>query len=290
MLEPFFQALRNLARRKVTPSPNNSAQWQQTAPAIRQSSLFSATVDKARALQAYKDLMQDWMEGAVEEVDGPNGKATAYKVGGQADFIEKAREFFVKEGLATPEDFKDQSISNIVGSERLKLVFNTNIQQAQRLAIWQSYVSDPVFINDFPAAQFLRSPGATDPRPRHVAAEGDIRRWDDFDYWLYQNSSEIGGFDVPWGPFGFNSYMYQKPIGRKQAEKLGLVRKGEIIRPISGAKWGATLPEKLVKPAQANVKKLSKELSDKLRAELRAKLGNAIIDKDGKISLDVVRR
>lgn len=290
MLEPFFEALRNLARRKVTPSPNTSAQWQQTAPAIRQSALFSATVDKARALQAYKDLMQDWMEGAVEEVDGPYGKATAYKVGGQADFIEKAREFFVKEGLATPEDFKDDSISNIVGSERLKLVFNTNIQQAQRLAIWQGYVSDPVFINDFPAAQFLRSPGATDPRPRHVAAEGEIRRWDDFDYWLYQNSSEIGGFDVPWGPFGFNSYMYQKPIGRKQAEKLGLVRKGEIIQPISGARWGATLPEKLVKPAQVNVKKLSKELSDKLRAELRAKLGNAIIDKDGKISLDVVRR
>jgi hypothetical protein len=287
MLEPFFQALRNLSARVVTPSRNTSAQWQATAPVIRQMSFFSATVDKARTLQAYKDMIQSWIEGATEEIDGPFGKATVYKTGGQADFIEQAREFAVKQGLASPEDFKDKRISNIVGSERLKLVFNTNIQQAQRLAIWQSNVSDEDRINSYPAAQFLRSPGATTPRPRHVAAEGEIRRWDDFAFWTYQNSSEIGGFDVPWGPFGFNSYMYQQLVNRKTAERLGLVRPGERIRPINGARWGATLPEKLARSAKAETKKFGPEVKAKLYADLRAQFGDRVFAPDG--SLDLAR-
>jgi len=291
MLEPFFQALRNLASRVITPSRNTSAQWQATAPVIRQMSFFSATVDKARTLQAYKDLIQNWIEGATEEIEGPYGKATVYKTGGQADFIEQAREFAVRQGFATPEDFKDKRISNIVGSERLKLVFNTNIQQAQRLAIWQSNVSDEDRINRYPAAQFLRSPGATTPRPRHVAAEGEIRRWDDFAFWTYQNSSEIGGFDVPWGPFGFNSYMYQQPVNRKTAERLGLVRPGERIRAINGARWGATLPEKLANGSKAEIKKLSPEIKAKLKADLRAQFGDLIFDADGSLNLlAVVKR
>lgn len=284
MLAPFFDAIANLVRRKLFPSALNSAQWQQVAPAIRQVSFFSATVDKMRVLAEYRQMLLDWSENSVEEVDGPYGKQIAYKVGNQADFVRQGRELLVREGLATAEDFGDDRLSNIASAERLKLVFNTNIQQAQQLATWQRKVSNPTYINAYPAARFVRTPGATDPRPRHVAAEGQVRRWDDFEFWLYQNAADIGGFEVPWGPFGFNSYMLQEPVKRKEAERLGLVKPGEIVKPIDGSRWGAPA-DKLKQSAQANIRKIPLEISAQGQAELKAQFGPDFINKDGKISL-----
>lgn len=284
MLDAFFDSLANLASRVLTPSSFNSAQWKAVAPAIRQVSFFSATVEKMRVLAGYKRMLTDWIEGAVEEVDGPYGKATAYKVGSQADFVLQSRELLIKEGLATPEDFKDERLSNIGSSERLKLVFNTNIQQAQQLATWQSQVSDPAYINQFPAARFIRTPGVTTPRPRHIAAENQVRRWDDFEFWLYQNAADIGGFEVPWGPWGFNSYMLQEPVKRKEAERLGLVKPGEIVKPINGSRWGAPA-DKLKDGTKANIKAIPLEISAQGQAELKAQFGADFINDKGKISL-----
>jgi hypothetical protein len=284
MLDAFFQSLANLSRKVLTPSSFNSAQWKAVAPAIRQVSFFSATVDKMRVLAAYKRMLTDWIEGATEEVQGPYGQATAYKVGSQADFVLQSRELLMKEGLASPEDFKDERLSNIGSSERLKLVFNTNIQQAQQLATWQRKVSNPDYINQFPAARFIRTPGVTSPRPRHIAAENEVRRWDDFEFWLFQNAADIGGFEVPWGPWGFNSYMLQEPVKRKEAERLGLVKPGEIVKPIDGSRWGAPA-DKLKKGTKANIKAIPLEISAQGQAELKAQFGSDFINDNGKISL-----
>ena len=284
MLDAFFQSLANLSRRVLTPSSFNSAQWKAVAPAIRQVSFFSATVDKMRVLAAYKRMLTDWIEGATEEVQGPYGQATAYKVGSQADFVLQSRELLIKEGLASPEDFKDERLSNIGSSERLKLVFNTNIQQAQQLATWQRKVSNPDYINQFPAARFIRTPGVTSPRPRHIAAENEVRRWDDFEFWLFQNAADIGGFEVPWGPWGFNSYMLQEPVKRKEAERLGLVKPGEIVKPIDGSRWGAPA-DKLKDGTKANIKAIPLEISAQGQAELKAQFGSDFINDNGKISL-----
>ena len=288
MLDAFLQAIARLRLKRLFPSPANSQQWQQVAPAIRQVSFFSATVDKMRVLAGYRQMLLDWSENTVEEVDGPYGKQTAYKVGGQADFIKQARQLLVREGLATPEDFGDDTLKNVAGSERLKLVFNTNIRQSQDFANWHRKTSDPTLINAFPAARFVRTPGATEPRPRHVAAEGQVRRWDDFEFWLYQNAADIGGFEVPWGPFGFNSYMFQEAVPRKEAERLKLVKPGEIIKPIDGSRWGAPA-DNLKRTAQANIKKIPLEISAQGQAELRAQFGPDFINKDGKISLEAFK-
>jgi hypothetical protein len=284
MLDAFFQSLANLSRRVLTTSSFNSAQWKAVAPAIRQVSFFSATVDKMRVLAAYKRMLTDWIEGATEEVNGPYGQATAYKVGSQADFVLQSRELLIKEGLASPEDFKDERLSNIGSSERLKLVFNTNIQQAQQLATWQRKVSNPDYINQFPAARFIRTPGVTSPRPRHIAAENEVRRWDDFEFWLFQNAADIGGFEVPWGPWGFNSYMLQEPVKRKEAERLGLVKPGEIVKPIDGSRWGEPA-DKLKDGTKANIKTIPLEISAQGQAELKAQFGSDFINDNGKISL-----
>lgn len=289
MLDAFLEALANIARRKITPSAFNSAQWRATAPAIRQVSFFSATVDKVRALAGYKRMLMDWSQAATEEIEGPYGKATVYRVGGQADFIEQARTYLQKEGLDDGISPLSNEITNIAGAERLKLVFNTNIQQANQLATWQSHVQDADYLNRNPAARFVRMPGATTTRPRHVEAEGQVRRWDDFTFWLYQNAPEIGGFGVPWGPWGFNSYMTQEPVKRAEAERLGLVRPGEILRPIDARRWGIAPSQKMLNHAKANLRDIPPTIRKEGIKELRDQLGADIVDDNGKLSLQAFR-
>jgi len=286
MLTAFFAALTELFARKPIASPMTSREWQAVAPVIRQRSFFSATIDKVRVLTTYQRTIADWMEGAVEEVDGPFGKQTAYKIGGAADFRQQASEYLVREGLVTPEELGDKSMRNIASTQRLDLVFNTNIEQAQTLATWKSQTQDPDYINRFPAARFVRRPGATIKRPRHVAAENEVHRWDDFAFWLFQNAEDIGGFGVPWGPFGFNSYMVQQPVGRKEAERLGLVRPGEVIRPVNAATFGITPAEALSVNVKANLNTAPDAIQLQARAELRAQFGDSIFGPDGNPSLE----
>ena len=290
MLEPFLEAIRNLARRKLLPTTLNSAQLSQLAPAIRQRSFFSATVANAKVLAKYKRMLLDQMEGATEEVVSPSGvRSIAYKETSLAKFKERARDFLVQEGLASEADFKNDSIKNLASSSRLQLIYNTNIEQANELANFIRRVSDPVLINRFPAARFVRRPGAIIKRPRHVEAEGEVRRWDDFDFWLFQNAADIGGFGVPWGPFGFNSYMTQKPVQRAEAERLGLVQPGERVMPPDLNRFGVTLPQKLKQGVKARLDDVPDDIARAARKRLAERLGPQAIDKDGNVTLETAR-
>ncbi len=290
MLEPFLEAIRNLARRKLLPTTLNSAQLSQLAPAIRQRSFFSATVANAKVLAKYKRMLLDQMEGATEEVVSPSGvRSIAYKETSLAKFKERARDFLVQEGLASEADFKNDSIKNLASSSRLQLIYNTNIQQANELANYLQSVSDPLIINAWPAARFFRRPGAIIKRQRHVEAEGEVRRWDDFDFWLFQNAEDIGGFGVPWGPFGFNSYMIQQPVKRAEAERLGLVQPGERVMPPDLNRFGVTLPQKFKQGVKSSFEDVPKDIADAARKRLIDRLGPGAVDTDGNPTLETAR-
>lgn len=290
MIQQFIDAIKSLASKKVLPSEMSSRDWQAVAPAIRQKAFFSATVASAGVLSRFRSMLLDWQSGAVDQVMSPAGvQTTAYKVGNLADFREKSGRFLVSEGLATKEDFADDSMTNIVGASRLKLIFNTNIEQAQTFANWQRIVGDPALLNAFPAARFVRRPGAIIKRPRHVAAEGEVRRLDDFSFWLFQNGADIGGFQVPWGPYGFNSYMVQEFISRREAIRLGVIVDGQRINPPNVTMFG-------VKPAQAMMSGVTAEMKDvpddialQARQRLVDRFGPMVLKSDGSVSLDFLR-
>jgi hypothetical protein len=215
---------------------------------------------------------------------------TVYKVNGLAEFRERAGTLLVSEGLATPADFANTRIDNVVSNARLQLIFTTNTEQAQTFADWQMRVTDPAILNQWPAARFFRRPGATTFRDRHVAAEGQVRRYDDFEFWLFQNAADIGGFEVPWGPFGFNSYMTQQPVSRKEAEALGLVRKGEVLVPPDLTRFGVSLPARLNSGVEATVEDLPPDLRREAIETVTARLGPNALTPDGKLTLDALRR
>ena len=288
----FLDALRALLRRKAAPSTFNSADWQAMGPAIRQRSFFSATINSAKVLNRMRNMLLDWQAGAVDTVTNPTTGAeeTVYRVGGLAEFRERAGTLLVSEGLATPADFADTRIQNVVSNARLQLVFTTNTEQAQTFADWSMRVMNPRTLNRWPAARFERRPGAVTPRDRHVAAEGEVRRYDDFEFWLFQNAADIGGFEVPWGPFGFNSYMRQEPVRRDEAERLGLVRPGEVLVPPDLTRFGVSLPARLNSGVEATVDDLPPDLRREAINAVTARLGPNALDANGNITLDALKR
>ena len=288
----YLDALRALLRRKAAPSTFNSADWQAMGPAIRQRSFFSATINSAKVLNRMRNMLLDWQAGAVDTVTNPTTGAeeTVYRVGGLAEFRERAGTLLVSEGLATPSDFADTRIQNVVSNARLQLVFTTNTEQAQTFADWQMRVMNPRTLNRWPAARFERRPGAVTSRDRHVAAEGEVRRYDDFEFWLFQNAADIGGFEVPWGPFGFNSYMRQEPVRRDEAERLGLVRPGEVLVPPDLTRFGVSLPARLNSGVEATVDDLPPDLRREAIDRVTARLGPNAVDANGNITLDALKR
>lgn len=288
----YLDALRALLRRKAAPSTFKSADWQAVGPAIRQRSFFSATVNSAKVLNRMRNMLLDWQAGTTETVTNPTTGAeeTVYKVNGLAEFRERAGTLLVSEGLATPADFKNTRIDNVVSNARLQLIFTTNTEQAQTFADWSMRVMDQRRLNRSPAARFFRRPGAVTPRDRHVAAEGQVRRYDDFEFWLFQNAADIGGFEVPWGPFGFNSYMVQQPVSRAEAEKLGLVRPGEVLVPPDLTRFGVSVPARLNSGLEATVDDLPPDLRREAVDAVTSRFGPQALTPDGKLTLDVIRR
>jgi hypothetical protein len=290
-MQAYLEGLKALVRRKAFPASFNANDWQAVAPAIRQRSFFSATVESAKVLNRFRNMLLDWQSGAIEDVVSPSGiPSRAFKVSGLADFRQKAGELLIQEGLATPADFKDNSLKNIASMSRLKLIFNTNTQQAQEFAAYEMRVTDPAYINMFPAARFVRRPGAIKPRLRHVEAQGQVRRWDDFAFWLRQNAADIGGFQVPWGPWGFNSYMTQQPISRAEAEQLNLIRKGERILQLNLTPWGIAPKTRFNAGVEATVDDVTPEIRQQAIETLKARLGPGAIGNDGKLTLEQMIR
>ena len=71
------------------------------------------------------------------------------------------------------------------------------------------------------------------------------------------NNEEIGGFSVPWGPWGFNSGMGIEDVDREEAIKLGLPVDG--IEPTKGE-------------LNDNLTYSTKTMDDDVKAKLRKEL------------------
>lgn len=291
-MDKYLTEIYAISQRRVKPLSWNTKQWNKVASAFRNRAFFSATVTSARVLTKMRNTLLDWLQGTVEEVVNVNTGTveTAFKESSLAKFKEQIGNFMVNEGLAKPSDFGDNRITNIVGQTRLNLIFNTNTEQAATFADWQMKMADESWLNRYPAAEFVRRPGATIKRKLHVENEGAIKRYDDLEFWLYMNNAEIGGFQVPWGPYGFNSYMVQKPVKRAIAEKLGLVKPGERIKPPDVKYLGVDLKQQFNANVTAELDDVTPEIRRNAQQAIVARLGPTALDKNGNVTLDTLKQ
>lgn len=232
--QPFNEVLDFIANKAVvTESGWDEEDWNIEETEVAKRAFWSANVENARFLQRAKKFIEDRIANTFEEVTLPDGTVTTRLVaGGRGDFVRAMRDFMVKEGMATEDEFRDaEGITDIRSETRLGLIYNTNLQMAYGYAQWKEG-NTPMNLYLWPAQEFFRSVQVIEPRERHEKSIGDIRLKTDHEYWAgYQNDPEIGGFGVPWPPYGFNSGMNVRDVSRKKAEEAGLDVSGIQLKP-----------------------------------------------------------
>ena len=271
--------------RVPTPSGMSAREWADLLPADRLNAMFSAYVEDARLMQALHDLLdycmsrgatasefirlaRDWME--------------------RNDFVHKGQRIDINHPELTTEETQryQRDVRNIDSSARLRLIYDTNVRQCYGQASWSRQAMPPL-IQAFPAYRFTRFPGAKVKRLRHEVGEGDVRLKQDYEYWArYQNSRDIGGFEVPWAPFGYNSYMQQQPVSRAECEELGLLKPGDVVRPERGKAFGLNLEEDYKRgKGTASTRQMSQPVKETLLDRL--KNGGITVTVDGeRINVD----
>jgi len=251
---PFAEALRKLGAKTVITSSLDTEDWQTLVPtALRDRAFWSSQIESAKFLQRAKSTIEDFLSGNKEVL--PNG-STALKTGSRAQFISDLRAFAIENGLGPIDPEDAGTLKDITSAKRLGLIFNVQTQQAHDFGYWQQG-QDADVLNEFPAQRFIRDVEVSKPRAIHAQNEGVVRLKTDVAFWRAMNSPQIGGFDVPWGPWGFNSGMGVEDVDRQEAESLGLIEPGQKIKPVDKS-FNAEL--------QADTKNLDPALVDKLKA------------------------
>ena len=249
-----------------TPSGMDSKEWAALNAAMKENKFFSSKVENIRLLERLHRLIKNYLTGEKETL--PNGE-TVIKVGSAADFSNQALQWLQTEGLVPPDAEGPKyhnDIKNIGALARLKLIFKTNVRHSIGAAQWEASMK-PANLKAWPAFRFIRFPGAKTKRLVHVVNEDAVRLKTDFTFWADEmNAASLGGFEVPWPPFGFNSYMDQEPVSREECERLGLLKPGEPLkRPRGAERFGIDLIERYGYGKKASTAKLPEELKAKLK-------------------------
>jgi hypothetical protein len=258
---PFEDAIRFLLDKEQLPAEWNAADWQEQEPDFQTKAFFSSRVENARFLDRSQGLIFDYMAKVRETIVQPDGTVvTALKVSGREQFVKRMRDFMIAEGMADFSEFKDvdqKDIEDIRSLARLRLIFDTNVRQAYGYGQWKQGMT-PAVLKAFPAARLIRDRAVKEPRPRHQNNLGEVRLKTDPRWAEFHNARDIGGFQVPWGPYGFNSGVTQEDVSKAEARQLGL--DVESVKP---------QPAKVTDGTEASTKKMDPEIKKKLLEELR---------------------
>ena len=263
---PFREAILFILNKDNIPSDEwNPDVWRGEEQDVALRAFWSSRVESARFLDRAQAFIFDTLAGVTEQRTNDNGDtSTALRGGGRATFIRRMREFMISEGMVSDEeefqDVNNNDVRDIRSENRLSLIYETNLRQAHGYGQWKQGQT-PAILNRFPAQEFVRVRDVENERPRHTEGEGEVRLKSDTSYWAdFQNDPDIGGFGVPWAPFGFNSGMGIRDVSRERAEDLGL--DVENISPDESRNLNSNL--------RSSVKNLSPDIKKNLIEELRS--------------------
>jgi len=226
--QPYKEAVAKISDRSPIASPLKSRDWSERVPvALRERAFFSATVENVRFLETAKSEIKDLLTGAR----GVNDKGESYLKTSRAQIVERLQQFGLQNGMKPQDPGAAGTLRDPTSQSRIELIIDTNMKSAQDYGYWKQG-QDPDVLNAFPAQRFIRVADVRIPRPLHQYYDATVRLKSDMGFWLNMNSPDIGGFGVPWGPWGFNSGMDVEDVGRDDAEAMGLIQPGETPSPI----------------------------------------------------------
>lgn len=199
------------------------------AVGLRERAFWSAGLDKIRNAQQMNDSIQRALD-MVRRGDGTFQTRERF-VAEMREQLQRAG--FDPRGLGKSADYG--TIRDLTSVPRLRLIFDTNMGMARGFAKWQSD-QDPASLEARPAQEFIRVSTRKVPRTNWP------QRWHDAGGKFFgagrmialKNDpvwTELSRFGTPWPPFDFGSGMGIRNIRRAEAEKLGLIKPGQQVKP-----------------------------------------------------------
>lgn len=236
-MKPFSEALSAIRGRARLPTQLGHAELEQRLPAIlRRRALVLARVSQAEILDRVDRDVQRLVAGVSS---GPGDYANPASVRtGWKELLDSINYL--------PEAGREGTISDLRTDARLNLVIDTETKLARGYGQWVQQ-NDPDAILVYPCLELIR----TEPRrtPRGFIRRQDQlieiernywqRRWREAGGQLYDDRmiapvsdpvwEALSRFGVPHPPFDFNSGMGTRRIGRREAERLGVIEPGERV-------------------------------------------------------------
>jgi len=251
----FEDAVKKLGAKTPVGAALRSAEWEMMPLALRERSMFSATVESVRVMKELQDR--------VLSAQSP------------AEFVAKVRPFMREYGLgrdASGDGAADnRDLTNLAGTSRLKLIYEQNLRSARGFGWWKQGQNADV-LDAFPAQELIRV------EERKVKRDWKAR-------WMAAGGRTFGGrmialksdpiwrtisrFGTPWPPFDFGSGMGVEDVDREEAEDIGLLAPDE---PVKGDETDFN------KELQASVKDLEPELREQIELSFgdQVKIANGV--------------
>lgn len=228
---PFSDALNYLRDKQAVGSSMDTAAWREVPAAIRNKAFFSATLTSAQVARRMQDYIDDFLS---QDRDVNERGQEFFSSQGRSEFVAKFRRMMMDEGFgkvlpdgSIAPDINDNDLRDLRSCRRLQLIFDTQVEQAYSYGQFLEGQDEDI-LDIWPCWKFVRVRPVMSPRPYHDAALGQIRRKDDLDFWLSLNRD----FQVPWGPWGFNSGCGTEDVDRAEAEAAGAIKPSDRVKPI----------------------------------------------------------
>lgn len=203
---------------------------------LRQRAFFSAAVEETRLLERMKrDILTRLRLERRVLADGSQGTFQR-----RDQFVREMRMMAESYGLR-PTDGTRGSLTDIGSTRRLNLIWDTQIKMAQGYSEWKMG-QDKDVLRAVPAQELIRGAQRMMPRDwqsRWLEAMRDIKTsavlTDAGRMVALKNDpiwAHLSRFDQPWTPLDFNSGMIFRNVRRKDAIRMGLIKKGEEVEPM----------------------------------------------------------
>jgi hypothetical protein len=280
-VEPWLRVAWEVYRKEPVPAGDVARKLAEIGADVEDQAFFASRVENMRLLQRAQNLIFDYLARSVEDVVGPDGQTRkALTVASRGAFTALMRDFMVKEGMATEEEFplvNHQGLGDIRSQARLELIFDTQVNLAYSAA-QKSAGMLPDSLRDFPAWELVRLEDRKEPRHwptrwRQVGGKffpGENAAYPDAPgrfvalktdpIWSALGSKNLfnDALDVDRPPFAWRSGMGWKQVSRQEWEAAGAVAPRQTEPPPSPQPRGS-----------ASIKNLDPEIKRKALEALR---------------------
>lgn len=260
---PFVEAIRRERQRVTLPTSATTAEIRGWDKGIRDRSFFSAQTLLAEPLETYRKVLAEILEPREATRTLPDGTQAPYQAGlDPASARLKLKEVYDRIGY-TPDEEKRGTIEDLSSDARIDLVLKTNEEIAHGFGQWRQQQET---IDAFPAWELYRQEDRNKPRDwsKRFLLAGQLSGRPIGDGWTITPDGamiallnhplwEQLGSSANWDdaldraepPFAFNSGMWTRAVGRRQAIEIGILDLGEKVAP---EERDFDLPEKLKEP------------------------------------------